>query len=69
MKWCSLLDNDDLEEMKKLREQAIDNKKTTLTFQSKEYKIDYIDSVLNYIEDFQGFNDIGNYKEPNDLIY
>jgi len=69
MKWCSLLDQEDLTEMKKLHKEAIDNNNDTITFQKVEYKTDYVESVISYIEDFGLNNNIKNHKEADDLIY
>ena len=69
MKWCSLLDQEDLTEMKQLHKKAIDNNNDTITFQYVEYKTEYVESVISYIEDFGLNNNINNHKEADDLIY
>ena len=55
--------------MKKLHKEAIDNNNDTITFQKVEYKTDYVESVISYIEDFGLNNNINNHKEAEDLIY
>ncbi len=69
MKWCSLLDQEDLTEMKQLHKNAIDNNIDTITFNNVEYKTKYVESVISYIEDFGLNNNINNHREADDLIY
>ena len=69
MKWCSLLDQEDLTEMKELHKEAIDNNSNIITFKHVKYEVKYVESVISYIEDFGLNNDINNHKEAEDLIY
>ncbi len=69
MKWCSLLDQEDLTEMKQLHKEAIDKNEDTITFQKVKYTTEYVKSVISYIEDFGLNNNIKNHKEADDLIY
>tara|TARA_R100000781_G_scaffold95217_1_gene59413 strand:+ start:434 stop:640 length:207 start_codon:yes stop_codon:yes gene_type:complete len=68
MKWCSLLDEEDLTEMKQLHKKAINNKEEFLKYKGTSYKTSYVESVISYIEDL-GHHNINNYKESDDLIY
>mgnify|MGYP003153526394 CR=1 FL=1 len=69
MKWLSVLDQEDVETMRRLCDEADNNKIESVAFNNKEYSVEYLRSVIQYLEDFKFNHDMNNHREPEDLIY
>ena len=69
MKWLSVLDREDVETLRVLCDDTDKNKIESVAFHEKEYSVEYLRSVIQYLEDFKFNHDMNNHKESEDLIY